>query len=261
MKTHSFFLSFFLLLAIGCQKQEANPIQIQPNQTVDRISTQLTTEESEFLDMLKIQLENRSPLVDNRSVDPRNSNNPLDDLGEWLVNGLEYVNDFERNNINGSTDQQQYLAKLTEYQVNHPSNFNSISSTLSSEFQRQLHLLIKETVIDGEFVENIENLKVIEDAIANTDILDQSQKNAHFLTTTTLKFMGDFFENNDIYVNGTPVPSGYNRNWEDYYGECLQVLNGWEDHPIQTILAWDALPATLGICAAEAAWQEYWDED
>ncbi len=206
-------------------------------------------------------MENRSPIINNRSVDPRNSNNPLDELGEWLVNGLEYVNEFEHYNINGSTARQQYLEKFQEFQANNPVNINAISSTLSSEFRRQLHLLIKQISKNGEFEESIENIKIIEHAIANTTILSESQKNAHYLFTSTLKFMRYFLANNDIYVNGLPRPIEM-KDWEDYYSECLlAALGDWENHPFSTALNWTSFPAVVAGCVADATWQEYWDED
>lgn len=81
-------------------------------------------------------------------------------------------------------------------------------------------------------------------------------------TYTTYKFVSVFLSENDIYVNGISNPVSLSGTWEDYYSACLyDNLGDWENHPAGTFMNWLTFPEVVATCAADATWQEYWDED
>jgi hypothetical protein len=243
--------SFIIVVVVlsSCSKEETTP-----SASLTPVKNAMTGSELAFIEALQRSIKSPNNQIDMRSSDVSNSANPYDYVGENNVNAMKYAIDIEKQRPHGENpDYERFSSNVHAYFDANPVAVNP-ELELSNEFQYALQTILKSTFLQGDRIETIADIKIIEKAIISTNMISEAQKAVQLNISASLRHMKDFAESYNIYLGDEVVALGL-PTWEELYADCLNdALMNWEEHPVATTLAWADLPSTIASCAADATW-------
>jgi len=216
---------------------------------------------NEFVHSLKRELENVD--ITQRTVDPRNPLNFMDDLGVYFSQCLISVNNSEQQSP--SISSEAYTAKWLNYMDENPVQYDFTEIvTIDEESLSQLIGLIKASFKKENTNLSISEMKLIESAISTSALFSEAEKNGLLGFSSIMKHVRSTLATDGVIVNGVVYDfNDLNSGWFDCFENVMNntmiqnthILTQFSEEPVLCTAAWVGLPSTLGWGLADSIYQ------
>lgn len=221
----------------------------------------LNKKELEYIHSLELGLSKIE--ITEKSYNPENPNNPFDYLGSNIRAMLGQVNELEYDSPSATSD--EYVAQWNSILPDYEAGFhtNIVEDHLSLEARRLLAELIRSTIDFSNAQLSIEQIKFLEDEIAQSDFIHQATREYLLSYSSMIRNVVWFVEHTGIVVAGThydstQLPPAWWDCFDNYFEEAAERNFGVLvdlDSPIATAFAWVGLPATLVGAVGDSIYQ------
>lgn len=191
------------------------------------------------------------------TIDARNLNNFMDGFGQYFEGMLVSINQSEASNP--SNTEAEYVSRFSEYLVAHPIEYDFTDFVCQDQdFFGQLAEIVR-TLDAGSAALTVEQLRILENILAETTLISDLEKEALLALTSFRKFVIATIEVNGLVVMGdtidspSPMMSCFEAEFDAAFEECTQVLVD-TDSPFSMFGSWVTLPQTLTRCIGDATW-------
>jgi hypothetical protein len=213
--------------------------------------------ESEFLEFAKRELSSVT-VAERDIIDPKNLDNFMDEFGKSFESMIIHLNESEA--ANPSATKEQYLAKVTAYQLANPMNQDlMVFVNPGTEFYGVIATLVKETGSKEDAALAVAQLKSLESLLKDSELLSELEKTYLLALSASLKYTRSTIKNYGLQISEVNTNaftaarmSCFDRVFLDTAEDGFSVLADYENRPVQMVVAWIGFPALTGAVLADS---------